>query len=126
MDHNFALVVQKLKTRLVPSPMTEALAVVSSLKSASSRQSLDRASTASVHSASEGLPLKLALFNFQKYVKEEDFAVEFMLKGGMKMLLKMLDVREGGLSGNSLAVRPHHFRAFLVSESQEKKGEIPS
>jgi len=80
----------KLIIRLVPSPTTEALAVVTSLKVNSTRGSM-------------GLPLKLALFNLQKYAKEEDFAVEFMLKGGMRILVRLFDA-SAGLSSNSLAV----------------------
>lgn len=54
------------------------------------------------------LPLKLALFNFQKYIKEEEFAVEFMLKGGVRTLVRLLERSHGGLTGNSLAVRLIH------------------
>lgn len=54
--------------------------------------------------AEDILPLKLALFNFQKFVGEEEFAAEFLLKGGMRTLIKILDL-EGGLTGNALAVR---------------------
>lgn len=54
--------------------------------------------------AEDILPLKLALFNFQKFIGEEEFAAEFLLKGGMRKLIKILDL-EGGLRGNALAVR---------------------
>lgn len=49
-------------------------------------------------------PLKLALFNLQKYVKEEEFSVEFMMRGGTRTLIRLIERTEGGLSGNSLAV----------------------
>lgn len=51
------------------------------------------------------LPAKLALFNLQKYIKEDDFAVEFMLKGGVKFLVDLItDEGPRILTGNSLAV----------------------
>lgn len=51
------------------------------------------------------LPVKLALFNLQKYIKEDDFAVEFMLKGGVKFLVDLItDEGPRILTGNSLAV----------------------
>lgn len=55
----------------------------------------------------ETLPLKLALFNLQKYIKEEDFAVEFMLKGGVGLLVELVENEDPKaiLTGNSLAVR---------------------
>lgn len=51
-------------------------------------------------------PLKLALFNLQKYIKEDDFAVEFMLKGGVALLVELVGREEGpnALTSNSLAV----------------------
>jgi len=49
-------------------------------------------------------PLKLALFNLSKYIKEEDFAVDFMLKGGMKALLNLLERRDDTFFGNTMAV----------------------
>lgn len=55
------------------------------------------------------LPLKLALFNLQKHVKEEDFAAEFLLKGGVRILVHLLERAEGGLSGNALAVCLRHY-----------------
>jgi hypothetical protein len=53
----------------------------------------------------EVLPLKLALFNLQKYIKEDDFAVEFMLKGGVSLLVELVekDGPKSTLTGNSLA-----------------------
>ena len=51
------------------------------------------------------MPLKLALFNMQKYIKEEDFATELLLRGGIKTLVRLLERETGGLAGNSLAVR---------------------
>lgn len=50
------------------------------------------------------MPLKMALFNLQKYVKEGEFAAEFMLKGGLKNLVSLLERISGGMTGNSLAV----------------------
>jgi engulfment/cell motility protein 1 len=77
--------------------------VVNSLKSAA--QSIVPSSMAEpeINEASV-LPLKLAWFNLQKYIKEEDFAVEFMLRGGMRKLVILLEKEHGGLVGNSLAV----------------------
>lgn len=61
----------------------------------------------------ETLPLKLALFNLQKYIKEEDFAVEFMLKGGVGLLVELVENEEpkSALTGNSLAVCPRYTEA---------------
>jgi hypothetical protein len=61
--------------------------------------------------ANATLSLKLALFNLQKYVKEEEFAVEFMLRGGTKNLVQLIQRSEGGLTGNSLAVSWTHHRS---------------
>jgi hypothetical protein len=94
-------------TRLVPSPTTEALAVVTSLKVSAQQPKLESTPALNTHTQTDGMgiPLKLALFNLQKYIKEEDFAVEFMMRGGMRMLVRMLEQDgEGGLAGNSLAV----------------------
>lgn len=88
--------------RLCASPTTEALIVVASLKS-TCRRSLTE-SMPDIPLAEDILPLKLALFHFQKFVGEEEFAAEFLLKGGMRTLIKILDL-EGGLTGNALAVR---------------------
>jgi hypothetical protein len=90
--------------------MTEALAVVDSLRTASSQpvltneSSLTLALDASAKSDRKVLPLKMALFNLQKYIKEGEFVVEFMIKGGLKLLIGLLERRAGGLTGNSLAV----------------------
>lgn len=88
--------------RLCASPTTEALIVVASLKS-TRRRSL-AGSTPDTPPAEDVLPLKLALFNFQKFVSEEEFTAEFLLKGGMRTLVKILE-SENGLTGNALAVR---------------------
>lgn len=50
------------------------------------------------------MPLKLALFNLQKYIKEEEFASEFQLRGGVRTLFRLLERNDGGMTGNSLAV----------------------
>ena len=50
------------------------------------------------------MSLKLALFNLQKYIQEEDFAFEFLLRGGVKTLVRILERLDGALTGNSLAV----------------------
>ncbi|WWC63902.1 uncharacterized protein I303_106507 [Kwoniella dejecticola CBS 10117] len=102
--------------KLVPSPATEALVVVTSLKASARRGSLAD-SNLDLPTSADGIPLKLALFNLQKYIKEEDFAVEFMLKGGMKMLVRLLERNEGGLSGNSLAYALQGIRGILEFES---------
>lgn len=86
--------------RLVPSPATEALAVVISLQQALLRSDLPGTTRDESHT----IPLKLALFNLQKHVKEEEFSVEFMLRGGVHDLVSLLQDSDGGLSGNSLAV----------------------
>lgn len=45
----------------------------------------------------------MAMFNVQKYVHETDFAVDFILKGGVRMLVQLLE-REPPLVSNSIAV----------------------
>ncbi len=50
------------------------------------------------------MTLKLALFNLQKYVKEEEFASDFLLRGGVKLVVGLLEKKDKGLTGNSLAV----------------------
>jgi hypothetical protein len=98
--------------RLATSPTTEALAVITSLKTYLAQPqthrripSVDQSSInlSTDGHARDGISLKLALFNLQKYIKEEDFVVDFMLKGGVKMLLRLME-GEGALTGNSLAV----------------------
>jgi hypothetical protein len=99
--------------------MAEALAVVESLQAASSLSSLNEStmtlgltgSTSTSALPMNGkekekrvLPLKMALFNLQKYIKEADFAVEFMLKGGLSTLVKLVERDIGGMGANSLAV----------------------
>jgi engulfment/cell motility protein 1 len=64
----------------------------------------------------DGISLKLALFNLQKYINEEDFVVDFMLKDGVKMLVKAME-GESGLSGNSLAVSPFSQPRTLLMDS---------
>lgn len=97
--------------RLVPAPVTEALAVVASLHTAKGKETggegADGATAIVLPNKAEVLPLKLALFNLQKYIKEDDFAVEFMLKGGLELLVELVekDDPKTALTGNSLAVR---------------------
>lgn len=101
-----------LTFRLVPAPVTEALAVVTSLHTARGKETqaaggTNGTTTIVLPNKVETLPLKLALFNLQKYIKEEDFAVEFMLKGGVGLLVELVENEEpkSALTGNSLAVR---------------------
>jgi hypothetical protein len=90
--------------------MTEALAVVDSLRAASQLPTLTNESSLTLNTTlisntdRKVLPLKMALFNLQKYIKEGEFVVEFMLKGGLKLLMALLERSSGGLTGNSLAV----------------------
>ena len=42
------------------------------------------------------------MFNVQKYVKEQDFAVDFMLQDGVRMLVGLMDGDR--LASNTLAV----------------------
>lgn len=49
------------------------------------------------------VPLKLAMFNVQKYIQEAEFAVDFMLKDGVRMLVGLMDGDR--LPPNTLAVR---------------------
>jgi engulfment/cell motility protein 1 len=109
--------------RLAPSPTTEALAVISSLKlylaqpHQNSHQRLLSADQSSINLSTDshgrdGISLKLALFNLQKYIKEEDFVIDFMLKGGVKMLVRLME-GDSGLSGNSLAVRAKRTNSIL-------------
>jgi len=90
--------------------MTEALSVVDSLRAASQLPSLTNESSLTLNTTLTSttdrkvLPLKMALFNLQKYIKEGDFAVELMLKGGLRLLIALVERVSGGLTGNSLAV----------------------
>lgn len=88
--------------------MTEAFQVVDSLRAAASLPMLINESSLTLNKHltqdRDAIPLKLALFNLQKYCKEGDFAAEFMLKGGLAVLVTLLERVHGGLSGNSLAV----------------------
>jgi len=90
--------------------MTEALAVVDSLRAASQLPTLTNESSLTLNTVlisntdRKVLPLKMALFNLQKYIKEGEFVVEFMLKGGLKLLMALMERSSGGLAGNSLAV----------------------
>ncbi|WVR08927.1 hypothetical protein IAU60_005986 [Kwoniella sp. DSM 27419] len=102
--------------KLVPSPTTEALVVVHSLKAAAARDTLGDG-TIKIAESSDAIPLKLALFNLQKYIKEEDFAVEFILHNGVGMLVKLLERDEGGLTGNSLAYALQGIRGILEYEN---------
>ncbi|KIR28517.1 hypothetical protein I309_02441 [Cryptococcus deuterogattii LA55] len=100
--------------KLCASPTTEALIVVASLKSTCRRTLTE--SMPDIPLAEDILPLKLALFHFQKFVGEEEFAAEFLLKGGMRTLIKILDL-EGGLTGNALAYALQGIRGVLEYES---------
>ena len=88
--------------------MTEAFLVVDSLRAAASLPTLlnESSLTLNKHLNQERttLPLKMALFNLQKYCKEGEFASEFMIKGGLAILIALLERVAGGLTGNSLAV----------------------
>lgn len=90
--------------------MTEALSVVDSLRAASQLPILTNESSLTLNTTLTSttdrkvLPLKMALFNLQKYIKEGDFAVELMLKGGLRLLIALVERVSGGLTGNSLAV----------------------
>ncbi len=39
------------------------------------------------------VPLKLSLFHLQKFIREDEFAKEFLLRGGMRLLVELLLVR---------------------------------
>nr|ODO03704.1 hypothetical protein L204_00040 [Cryptococcus depauperatus CBS 7855] len=103
--------------KLCASPTTEALLVVASLKVSQRFPTLDSPTTPSSTTSNDHIPLKLALFNLQKYVKEEEFSIEFLFKGGMKTLIKLLEKDEGGLNGNSLAYALQGVRGILEFES---------
>ncbi|ODO06045.1 hypothetical protein L198_01274 [Cryptococcus wingfieldii CBS 7118] len=108
--------------KLCAAPTTEALIVVSSLKSAIRRDSVPESTSSHTPSPSlsnlDTIPLKLALFNLQKFVREEDFSFEFLLKGGMKILIRLLEQEETGLvTGNSLAYALQGIRGILEFES---------
>ncbi|WVQ81129.1 hypothetical protein IAT38_003251 [Cryptococcus sp. DSM 104549] len=102
--------------KLSPSPATEALVVVTSLKASLHKETIGD-STVDVPATADTIPLKLALFNLQKYIKEEEFAVEYLLRGGMKMLVRLLEKEDGGLAGNSLAYALQGVRGILEFES---------
>jgi engulfment/cell motility protein 1 len=99
--------------------MTEALSVVDSLRAASQLPILTNESSLTLNTTLTSttdrkvLPLKMALFNLQKYIKEGDFAVELMLKGGLRLLIALVERVSGGLSGNSLAVSPQTWGSLM-------------
>ena len=110
--------------------MTEALAVVDSLRAASQLPTLTNESSLTLNTVlmsntdRKVLPLKMALFNLQKYTKEGEFVVEFMLKGGLKLLMALLERSSGGLTGNSLAVsQPRYF--LLISVRSARRSRSP-
>jgi engulfment/cell motility protein 1 len=110
--------------------MTEALAVVDSLRAASQLPTLTNESSLTLNTTlisntdRKVLPLKMALFNLQKYIKEGEFVVEFMLKGGLKLLMALLERSSGGLTGNSLAVcQPCYF--VLISVRSPRSSRSP-
>jgi len=110
--------------------MTEALAVVDSLRAASQLPTLTNESSLTLNTTllsntdRKVLPLKMALFNLQKYIQEGEFVVEFMLKGGLKLLMALLERSSGGLTGNSLAVsQPHYF--LLISVRSPRSSRSP-
>lgn len=115
-----------IAARLAPSPTTEALAVLTSFKTYLSQPthrrlpSVDQSSLnlAADGHARDGISLKLALFNLQKYIGEEDFVADFVSKGGVKMLVRLM-AADGGLSGNSLAVCPRHSAHVHVSRAHQ-------
>ena len=82
--------------------MTEALTVVNSLKYSSDHEIINESKVSLADLAV--VPVKLALFNLSKYIREQEFAVEFMIRGGVRLLIDLLERQHGGLSGNSLAV----------------------
>lgn len=97
--------------RLVAAPISEALAVVASLHAATGRS--ESTADLTLPSNVDILPTKLALFNLQKYIKEDDFAVEFMSKGGVKLLVEMIQKNEDCLTGNSLAYALQGIRGVM-------------
>jgi hypothetical protein len=96
--------------RLVLSPASEAVAAVTSLKYAEQNKSHSNDSAIALGNNVNVIPLKLALFNLSKYVKEDDFAVEFMIRGGTKVLVALLERGDRGLTGNTLAVGDPRWR----------------
>lgn len=110
--------------------MTEALAVVDSLRAASQLPTLTNESSLTLNTTlisntdRKILPLKMALFNLQKYIKEGEFVVEFMLKGGLKLLMALLERSSGGLTGNSLAVCESHV-ILLISVRSARSSRSP-
>jgi hypothetical protein len=76
----------------VPSPALEALDTISALSYA--LQPLSPIPSSPRHQAQP--PLKLSLFNLNKYIREEEFSHEFMLKGGMQLLVKLLSISDHG------------------------------
>jgi len=76
----------------VPSPALEALDTISALSYA--LQPLSPIPSSPRHQAQP--PLKLSLFNLNKYIREEEFSHEFMVKGGMQLLVKLLSIPDHG------------------------------
>jgi hypothetical protein len=77
--------------RVVASPALEALDTISAMSYA--LQPLSPILPASPTRQNQP-GLKLSLFKLHSYIKEEEFSHEFMLKGGMQLLVKLLSVTD--------------------------------
>lgn len=85
-------VLSQNRLKLVSSPQIEALDTIAALQYAlqpSSPLPLSPSGRISV-------PLKLVLFNLHKFIHEEAFNTEFIKRGGLGLLVKLLMVNEEG------------------------------
>lgn len=90
-DHGRTADEQCRTIRVVASPALEALDTISAMSYA--LQPLSPILPASpTRQTRPGL--KLSLFKLHSYIKEEEFSHEFMLKGGMQLLVKLLSVTD--------------------------------
>jgi hypothetical protein len=75
---------------VVASPALEALDTISAMSYA--LQPLSPIPASPTKQVQPGL--KLSLFKLHSYIKEEEFSHEFMLKGGMQLLVKLLSITD--------------------------------
>ena len=78
----------KSPLRLVNAPKLEAIEVVERLSTNDNENSA-------------AAPLRMTLFNLAKYIKEEQFATEFLQRDGLAELVNIINISHG----NMLAVR---------------------
>ncbi|CDH48396.1 related to engulfment and cell motility gene 1protein [Lichtheimia corymbifera JMRC:FSU:9682] len=99
---------EHLKLNLSVPPLEEAETLVRRM----SGVCLSAANTAGWPSSKDEKVLKLVTFSLQKYLKEPDFATEFLERGGLEALCDIIDK----VSGNTLAYALNSFTALIEQD----------